>query len=209
MKRIQTLGEEIANSVSHGAGVIAVIVGAPFLILAAVHHHSPFSIVGTSVFIASMLILYSVSSLYHAITNPTAKRVFRILDHGAIYILIAGTYTPFAIGPLRGPWGWTLFGVLWGLAAAGVTLKATNALWHPVLSAMLYLLMGWALLFVIHPFWQQVSHAALLWLLAGGICYSGGVVFFASQKKYAHFVWHLCVIGGTVCHYFAVLWFAA
>ncbi len=205
----QTRNEEIANSISHGVGVIAVLTGAPFLILAAVHHRSPWDIVGVSVFIFSMLVLYFASTIYHAHTNPTVKQVFRVLDHGAIYVLIAGTYTPFTLGALRGPWGWTLFGIVWGIAAIGITLKSLNALWHPVLSNVIYLSMAWVAVFAAKPFWQHVHLGGVAWLLAGGVAYCGGIVFFNSKKKYAHFIWHLCVIAGTVCHYFAVLWYAS
>jgi hemolysin III len=207
-KRPQSTGEEIANSVTHGLGVLAVLTGAPFLILAAVRHHSAWDVVGSSVFLASMLTLYLSSTLYHALTHPGAKRVFHVLDHGAIYLLIAGTYTPFTLGVLRGPWGWSLFGVVWGFAALGITLKALRALWHPVLSNAVYLVMGWVALAAARPFWQHVRPAGLLWLLAGGVAYSGGVVFYNSTRRYSHALWHLCVLAGTVCHFFAVLWYA-
>lgn len=207
-KRPQTAGEEVANSVIHGLGVLAVLAGAPFLVLAAVERRSAWDVVGASVFLVSMLTLYLSSTLYHALTHPAAKRVFRVLDHGSIYLLIAGTYTPFTLGALRGPWGWTLFGVVWGIAALGITLKALNALWHPRLSSALYLGMGWLVLAAARPFWREVGPAGLLWLLAGGLAYSGGVVFYASPRRYAHALWHVCVLAGTVCHFFAVLWYA-
>jgi hemolysin III len=206
--RVQTRGEEIASSISHGAGIVAVIVGAPFLIMASVHHHSAWTVVGSSVFLLSMLVLYSASTIYHAHTDPRIKQIFRVLDHGAIYILIAGTYTPFTLGALRGGWGWALFGVVWGLAAVGITLKARRALWHPILSAVFYLAMGWLIVIAINPFWHRVRHGGLLWLLAGGIAYTGGIIFYGSKRKYAHLIWHLCVIAGTACHFFAVLWYA-
>jgi len=207
-RRPQSTREEIANAVTHGLGVLAVLTGAPFLVIAAVQRRSAWDVVGSSVFIASMLMLYLASTLYHALTHPGAKRVFHVLDHGAIYLLIAGTYSPFTLGALRGPWGWVLFGVVWGVAAVGITLKALRALWHPVLSNALYLAMGWVALAAARPFWRHVRPAGLLWLLAGGLAYSGGVAFYNSRRRYAHALWHLCVLAGTVCHYFAVLWYA-
>ncbi len=207
-KRPQTTGEEIANSVTHGLGVLAVLTGAPFLLVAAVQRRSAWDVVGSSVFLFSMLTLYLSSTLYHALTHRTAKRVFHVLDHGAIYLLIAGTYTPFTLGALRGPWGWTLFGVVWGLAVLGIVLKSRRALSHPLLSNALYLGLGWIVLAAARPFWREVGPAGLLWLLAGGVAYSGGVYFYTSRWRFAHALWHMCVLAGTVCHFFAVLWYA-
>jgi hemolysin III len=208
LKRPQSTGEEIANSVIHGLGVLAVLTGAPFLIVAAAQRRSAWTVVGSCVFLASMLTLYLSSTLYHALTHPGAKRVFHVLDHGAIYLSIAGTYTPFTLGALRGPWGWSLFGVVWGLAAVGITLKSLDRLWHPRLSNLIYLGMGWVVLGAARPFWQHVGPAGLLWLLVGGLAYSGGVVFYTSRRRHSHALWHLCVLAGTVCHFFAVLWYA-
>jgi hemolysin III len=208
--RSQTLGEEIANSITHGFGLLAVFVGAPFLIVHAVRHGSAWNIVGVSVFIGSMIILYLASTLYHSIPHVAAKNVFRILDHSAIFLLIAGTYTPFTLGILRGGFGWTLFGLVWGLAILGIVLKAVRALWHPVLSNGLYLGMGWLIVIAARPFWMHMPHLGLLWILAGGIAYTGGIWFYATDKfKYGHMVWHLFVFAGTICHYFAVLLYAS
>jgi hemolysin III len=157
-----------------------------------------------------MVLLYVASTLYHALPQNRAKRVFRALDHGAIFLLIAGTYTPFTLGVLRGTWGWTLLGLVWGLAIAGVILKAVGRLRYPVLSTCLYLGMGWLVLVAVRPLWLRVPPAGLLWLLAGGIAYTAGVAFFAARRlRYSHFVWHLFVLAGTACHFFAVLWYAA
>ena len=158
-----------------------------------------------------MILLYLASTLYHALSNGKAKRVFRVIDHSAIFLLIAGTYTPFTLGVLSGAWGWTLFGMVWGLAVAGVVLKAFNRLPHPVLSTGIYLLMGWLVVIAIDPLLDRVPTAGLLWLVAGGLSYTAGVVFFAldSRLRYGHLVWHLFVMAGTVCHYFAVLGYAA
>lgn len=210
-KREQSHEEEIANSVSHGIALVAALAGTPFLIMHAVRHGDTGFIVGTSVFSATMIILYLASALYHAFPAGKAKRVFRVIEHSAIYLLIAGTYTPFTLGVLRGAWGWTLFGIVWGLAAGGVALKAFNQASHPILSTGLYLLMGWVIVIAADPLFAQVPTAGLLWLLAGGLSYTAGVAFFAtdSRLQYGHFIWHLFVIAGTACHYFAVLWYAA
>lgn len=209
-ERPQSLREEIANSVSHGVGLVAALVGTPFLLVAAVRHGAAGTIVGAGVFAATTLLLYLASTLYHALPRNRAKRVFRALDHGAIFLLIAGTYTPFTLGVLRGAWGWTLFGLVWGLAVAGVVLKAVAGPRYPVLSTSLYLGMGWLVLIAVRPLWLRVPPAGLLWLLMGGIAYTAGVAFFAArQVRYSHFVWHLFVLAGTACHFFAVLWYAA
>jgi hemolysin III len=210
VRRPQSLGEEIANSVSHGIGLLAALVGAPVLLLAAVRHGTTATVVGAGVFAATTVLLYLASTLYHAFPHSRAKRVFRTLDHGAIFLLIAGTYTPFTLGVLRGAWGWLLFGLVWTLAVAGVVLKVTSALRHPVLSTALYLTMGWLALIAVRPIWLHVPPAGLFWLLAGGLSYTAGVAFFAAPRlRYSHFVWHLCVLTGTACHFFAVLWYAA
>lgn len=206
----QSLGEKIANSVSHGVGLLAASAGAPVLVIAAVQRGNAAGIVGASVFAATMLLLYLTSTLYHALPRRVGP-VFRILDHGAIFLLIAGTYTPFTLGVLRGsPWGWTLFGLVWGLACAGVVLKSVGLV-GPKLSTCLYLAMGWLALIAVKPLLLHVPMRGLFWLLAGGIAYTVGVAFFAVDKRvrYSHFMWHLFVIAGTACHFIAVLWYAA
>lgn len=209
-ERPQTLGEEIANSVSHGVALLGALIGTPFLIVAV----SPLraaNIVGASVFAATMVLLYLASTIYHALPEGRAKRVFVKLDHGAIYLFIAGSYTPFALGALGGPWGWTLFGLVWGMAALGVTLKAFDRLSHPWLSTGLYLLMGWLVLIAAVPLVERVPTAGLALLVAGGLSYTVGVVFFVldSRLRYAHAVWHGFVAAGTGLHFFAVLHYAA
>lgn len=209
-ERTQSLGEEIANSVSHGVGLLAALAAAPILIVAAVWRGGAASIVGASVFAATVVVLYSASTLYHALPESGAKRVFQVLDHGAIFLLIAGTYTPFTLGVLRGAWGWTLFGLVWGLALIGVALKAAGGVRYPVLSTGLYLAMGWLVLIAVKPMWDRVPMWGLFWLLAGGLAYTVGVAFFAAKRvPYGHFVWHLFVLVGTVCHFIAVLRYAA
>jgi hemolysin III len=209
-ERLPTFREEIANSVSHGIGLALAIAAAPVLIIAAARYGTPWNTIGVSVFAATMVLLYLASTLYHAVTHSGAKRIFRMLDHGAIFLLIAGTYTPFTLGVMRGPWGWTLFGLVWGLAAVGVTMKAVYGHRYGWVSIVLYLTMGWLVLIAAPWVWQRVPLAGLVWLLAGGLAYTGGVGFFAARRlRYAHFAWHLFVIAGTTCHFFAVLWYSS
>jgi hemolysin III len=209
-KRVPSLGEEIANCVSHGVGLLASLVATPFLVLGAAQRGGAAAIVGASVFAGTVVVLYLASTLYHALPRNKAKRVFRVIDHGAIFLLIAGTYTPFTLGVLRGAWGWTLFGVVWGLAVLGVTLNAVGGIQYPRLSTSLYIGMGWLGLVAIRPLWLHVPVAGWLWLIAGGLAYTGGIAFYAAERvRYSHFVWHVFVLIGTTCHFFAVLWHAA
>ncbi|MDY0329974.1 MAG: hemolysin III family protein [Thiomonas sp.] len=208
--RPQSLGEEIANSISHGLGLLLSVAALPVLIVHAVEHQPVASVVGASVFGVSAVLLYLASTLYHALPQPRLKAVLQRLDHAAIYLLIAGTYTPFTLGVLRGGWGWTLFGLVWGLAAMGLLLKAFAGVRFPRLSTALYLGMGWVVLIAIEPLAERIAPMGLFWLVAGGVSYTLGVVFFVfdARWRYAHFVWHLFVLAGTVCHFFAVLHYA-
>lgn len=207
--RAQTLGEEIANSVSHGVGFIAALIALPVL-LAESAPVGPTALIGTGIFAATMALLYFTSMTYHALPPGRAKQVFRILDHGAIYLLIAGTYTPFTLGVLRGPWGWTLLGLVWTLALAGVVLKSIGRVRHPRISTGLYLAMGWLVVVAAKPLWQAMPAWGLFWLAAGGLAYTAGVAFYTADRlRYAHFVWHLFVLLGTGCHFVAVLRYAA
>ena len=208
-RRPQSLGEEILNAFSHAVALTAALVAAPFLIVSTIRHGNPWTITGSSIFAGTMVLLYLSSALYHVLPESKAKRVFRVLDHGAIFFLIAGTYTPFMLGVLRGSWGWTLLFLVWSLAIFGVTVKAVRGIRRPLLSTGLYLAMGWLIIIAIQPLRSQMPSPGILWLLAGGIAYTGGVAFFAARRvRYTHFVWHLFVIAGTTCHYFAVLWYA-
>ncbi len=186
-------------------------IAAPILIIAAHHHGDARYTVAASLFATTMVILYLTSTLYHALPRNKAKRVFRVLDHGAIFLLIAGTYTPFTLGVLRGPWGWTLFGLVWSLAAFGIVMKAVQGFRHPRVSTALYVAMGWLCIIAARPLLLHLPLAGLAWLVAGGIAYTAGVAFFVADHRvrYAHFVWHLFVLAGTSCHFFAVLWYAA
>jgi hemolysin III len=208
--RPQTLGEEIANSVTHGAGLIASLAAVPALVLAAASRQDPWQMVGGVVFGITLVLLYLASTLYHALPVCRAKHVFRVVDHAAIYLLIAGTYTPFTLGPLRGPWGWTLFGIVWGLALLGIVAKLTVGFRFPRLSTLLYLGMGWMVVIAIQPLVSNVSPAGLAWLAAGGACYTGGVAFYVTDTRlrYGHALWHVFVVAGSACHFVAVLWHA-
>ena len=209
-ERTQSVGEEIANAVSHGVGLLLAVVGALILLVAAVQRGGVAEIMGASIFGATMVLVYLTSTLYHALPRNQAKQVFRTLDHGAIFLLIAGTYTPFTLGVLRGTWGWRLFWLVWVLALAGVIFKAVGGVRYPKLSTCLYIAMGWLVIVVIKPLWLSVPLPGFLWLLAGGIAYTAGVAFFAPKRlRYSHFVWHLFVMAGTACHFAAVLWYAA
>lgn len=205
-----SLGEEIANSVTHGVAALASVVALPILLTVAIARRDPWQIVGFAIFGATLVLLYTASTLYHALTHPGAKRVFRVLDHSAIYLLIAGTYTPFALGALRGPWGWSLLGAVWALAALGITAKATLGFRFPRLSTAVYVAMGWLAVIAFRPLMTQIGLPGVMWLIAGGLCYTAGVIFFAWDRlRYGHMVWHLFVAAGSVCHFFAVLWYAA
>lgn len=209
-EREQSRAEEIANSLCHAMALFAVILGTPFLIFQAASRGDAGYIAGASLFCACAILMYLSSTVYHALPLGPAKNVFRLIDHCAIFLLIAGTYTPFTLGALRSSGGWILFSAIWGLAAAGVILKMQGRASHPWLSTGLYLLMGWLIVAAGEQLFAQVAFEGVLWLLAGGIFYTAGVVFYTtdSKLKYGHTIWHLFVILGTVCHYFAVLWYA-
>lgn len=210
LERPQSLGEEIANSVSHGLGLLAALAAFPVVVAVAAQGGSAAQVVGATVFAIAAVMLYLSSTLFHAVAAPRAKRVFQILDHSSIYLLIAGTYTPFTLGVLRGPWGWTLFGLVWGFAAVGTAAKAIGGVRYNGLSTAVYLAMGWLILIAADPAWHLVPKWGLAWLLAGGIAYTAGAAFFMAERiRYFHFIWHLFVLVGTACHFVAVLRYAA
>lgn len=206
----QSAGEELANSISHAAGLVGAATGTPLLLLAAWENHSASFMVGASVFAATMVLLYLGSTLYHAWPQTPFKCALQLVDHSAIFLLIAGTYTPFTLGPLRGPWGWTILALIWLLAVCGVMLKMIRGPLHrPRFAIALYLAMGWLIVVAIRPLALAVPASTLFWLVAGGITYTAGVVFFVREHvRYNHFVWHLFVLGGTLCHYLAVFTYA-
>lgn len=201
--------EEVANSVSHGLGFVLAVAGAPLLIATAIRRGTLADVVAVSVFAASMALLYLSSTIYHALPPGRTKNAFHVLDHAAIYLLIAGTYTPFTLGVLKGGWGWTLFGLVWGLAALGVLLKVFAGIrWHGISTAV-YVGMGWLIIIAAKPLWESLPLAGLAWLFAGGIAYTSGVYFYLKKNmRYGHLVWHLFVVAGTGCHFVAILHYA-
>lgn len=203
----QSAGEELANSISHGIGFVAALIGTPILLLAAFQHGGTGFFLGTIVFTSTMMLLYLGSTLYHAWPPTRGKSVLQVLDHSAIFLLIAGTYTPFALGPLHGPWGFAILAAIWALAIFGVILKTARGTSHyRKLSLWLYLGMGWLGVVAVRPVLQLVPHLSLAWLVTGGIAYTLGVVFFVNEhRSYNHFIWHLFVLSGTGCHFAAVL----
>jgi len=205
-KRAQSAGEELANTISHGIGLCAALIGAPILLLEA-HRSGAGFFFGTVVFAVTMSMLYLGSTLYHAWPQTRGKSFLQVLDHSAIFLLIAGTYTPFTLGPLRGFWGATILVLVWALAIFGVTLKATcGTSRHSKLGMTLYLGTGWLALIAIRPITLAIPPTTLFWLVAGGVAYTTGVLFFVNQRlRYSHFIWHLFVLAGTSCHFLALL----
>lgn len=201
-----TLGEEIFNSVSHGLGGGLSIAGTVVLIVFAAIYSNAWGVVASAIYGSSLIILYTMSTLYHAITNRRAKAFFRIMDHNTIFFLIAGTYTPITLVPLRGAFGWVLFGVIWAAAILGIVLNSIDLEKFRKPSVVCYILMGWAVIFAIRPMLRSVNKLSLLFLLIGGLFYTIGVIFYVMKKKrYFHSIWHLFTIGGSVFHWFAVL----
>jgi len=199
-----TLGEEIANSVTHGVGAALSVLGLVVLVVVAAMRGTAWHIAGCAVYGGSLVLLYLASTLYHALPRGRAKRVFQILDHSSIYLLIAGTYTPFTLVTLRGAWGWWMFGVVWTLAVAGIVFKCFLTGRFQVLSTAAYVAMGWMAVVALRPLLSALPWAGFLWLLAGGAAYTAGIVFFASRRRYAHSVWHAFVLAGSICHFVAV-----
>jgi len=202
----QSLGEEIANSISHGTGVGLSIAALVILVVFAAKQSDVWKIVSFSIYGASLIMLFLASTLYHAFPQPKVKRFFRILDHSSIFFLIAGTYTPVMIGTIRGGWGWSFFGVVWGLALLGINLKIFAMGKLKYASTMIYLLMGWMVVIAINPVKEATNPAFLSWMLIGGACFTLGVIFYVWKKlPYHHAIWHLFVLGGAICHFFAML----
>lgn len=202
----QSAGEEVANGVSHGIGLLAAMIGTPILLLAAFHHGNILFFIGTIIFTMTMLLVYLTSMLYHCWPRTETKSVLQLLDHSAIFLLIAGTYTPFALGPLRDGGGLAILGIVWSLALFGVIMKTTRGvLRHRKLAMTLYLGTGWIGLTLMRPLALAIPFSALLWLIAGGIAYTAGTLFFATERlRYGHLIWHLFVLAGTSCHFAAV-----
>jgi len=204
-----TLREEIANSITHGIGFLLSVAGLAVLVASASIESDPWKVVSFSVYGTSLVILYLASTFYHSFQSPRLKHAFRIMDHCAIYFLIAGTYTPFTLLNMRGAWGWTLFGVIWGLAAIGIADKAFHVDRFPVLTPLIYIAMGWLGVIAIRPSLELIPPGGVALLVAGGVTYTVGVIFYALERlPYNHAVWHLFVLGASACHFFAVLFYA-
>jgi hemolysin III len=199
-------GGELANSLTHGFGTVMGVAGLVLLIVAAAVHGTALHVVACSIYGSTLVLLYLSSTLYHSIPSPNAKRVLRIIDHSSIYLLIAGSYTPFALITLHGVWGWSLFVVIWCLALAGVTLKIFFTGRFGALSTMTYLAMGWMAVIVMKPLLASLSPLGIFWLVSGGVAYSVGVIFYLWKSlPYHHAIWHLFVLAGSACHFLAVL----
>lgn len=206
--KFYTIGEEIFNSVSHGVGSLISIAACVLMIIKSALSGSGISIVCSAIFGASLIILYTMSTLYHALTNPTAKAVMRIFDHASIFILIAGTYTPFTLVAMGGAAGWTLFGIQWGVTILGIVMNAISLEKSSKVSMILYILLGWCVVFAIKPVVAHIGLYGSLLLLAGGIFYTVGIIFYSLNKiKYMHSIWHLFVLLGSVCHILCILFF--
>lgn len=201
-----SLGEEIFNSVSHGVGGGLAVAGTVVLIVLAAIYSDAWAVVSCAIYGGSLIVLYTMSTLYHAITNTKAKSFFRIMDHDTIFFLIAGTYTPITLVPLRGALGWTLFGIVWGAAILGIVMNSIDLEKFRKPSVVCYVAMGWVVIFAIKPMLERCSPLSLWFLLIGGVCYTGGIIFYAlKSKKYFHSIWHIFTVGGSVFHYFSVL----
>jgi hemolysin III len=208
-ERVQSEPEEMANCISHGIGLIAAIAGIPILILSALERGDGFALTGALVFGIALFALYLFSTLYHITRQQRLKQIFRACDHAAIFLLIAATYTPFLLGALRGFWGWTLFAAIWALAVSGIVFIACGGLRYRIVNICFCLALGWIAILASRLFWLHVAPAGLILIAAGGIAYTTGTIFYAFRRlRFGHFVWHLFVLAGTICHFCAVLWYA-
>jgi hemolysin III len=208
-ERARTLGEELANAITHGFGAVSIIAASPFLLAASLKHGGATAVVSASIFAATAVLLYVASMLYHAVPPGRLKRFFQAADHSAIFLLIAGTYTPFTLGALRGPWGWSLFGIVWTLALFGLGAECAGFRRVRALSLGLYLAMGWLVAIAIVPLATYVQLGGLILIFLGGFAYTIGVVFYAIERvRYFHTVWHFFVLAGTACHFLAVMNYA-
>lgn len=204
-----SIGEEVVNSLTHGLGIIFSLVGMVALISSSSGSGDIWRLVGCAVFGTTLILLYTASTLYHGVQKPDLKSIMRILDHSTIFLLIAGTYTPFTLVNLRGPWGWSLFGVIWGLALFGILVQTALLRQWVGISVALYVVMGWAVVVAVKQLLVAVAPSGMMLLLAGGLAYTCGIVFYVWHKlPYHHAIWHLFVLAGSICHFFAVLFYA-
>ena len=200
--------EDAVNSATHGVGLLLALAALPMLVVAAVLYGSAWHIVSFSIYGATLVLMYAVSTVYHATRHHRRKRVLQVLDHASIFLLIAGTYTPFTFVTLNGGWGWSLFGVVWGLSGVGIGLKIVFGDRYEIASTLVYIVLGWLCLVAIVPLVHQLALGGLIWLFTGGVAYTAGTIFYLWERlPFNHAVWHLFVLAGSVCHFFAVLLF--
>lgn len=206
IEHIPTKKEELANSITHGVGIALSLAALIILVVYASLQGDTWKIVSFTIYGVSLILLYTASTLYHSFTRPKVKHYLKIFDHAAIYLLIAGTYTPFMLVLLRENFGWLIFTIVWILALLGISFKLFFVHRFQIFSTIIYLLMGWLIVFAFQPMVDNVPTGGLYWLLAGGIFYSLGVVFYLWKRiPYHHAIWHLFVLGGSICHFFAIL----
>lgn len=204
--RPYSLAEEVASSVTHGLGVILSITALIVLATLAARSGDTWRLVSFSIYGSTLIIMYLSSALYHSFQKPEVKKVLRYLDHSAIYLLIAGTYTPFTLVTLRGPWGWTIFGLVWSFAFVGLLMTVMGAGRSRLLASLIYIGMGWIIVIAIKPLVETIPPGGLAWLVAGGLFYTLGVIFYVWKKlPFNHAIWHLFVLGGSLCHFLAIL----
>jgi hemolysin III len=209
-ERTQTASEELANALTHGIGLALSIAALVLVVVFAALRRNAWSVVGCSIYGATLVLLYAASTFYHAVGHARAKRVFNVIDHSSIYLLVAGTYTPFLLGPLRGALGWSVFGVVWGLAAAGIVFQSLFIHRYRALSVASYLALGWMVVLVLPALARALPPWGVGWIALGGLCYTAGVGFYAwKSRRFAHAVWHVFVLAGSLCHFFGVLFFVA
>jgi hemolysin III len=200
--------EEIANSITHGIGLGLSVIGLVALIILACLQGSALRVVSCSVYGTTLVLLYTASTLYHSFRSPRLKHIFKIIDHCSIYLLIAGTYTPFTLVMMRGGWGWSLFGIVWMLAFLGIIFKIFFVNRFKIASTIVYVMMGWLVIIAIKPVLTIIPLGCFMWLLAGGLCYTVGVLFFAWDRiPFNHAIWHVFVVAGSICHFVAVLFY--
>lgn len=203
-----TLPEEIANSVTHGVGLLLALAALSVMVVYAALRGTAWHVVSCALYGATLVLLFAASTLYHSLPWARAKAILKVVDHSAIYLLIAGTYTPFLLGPLRGPWGWSLFGVIWGLALVGVVFKVFFAGRFKLFSTLVYVGMGWIVVVAIRPLWLGLPAGGLAWLVAGGVLYTAGTIFYLKRSiPFNHAIWHAFVLAGSLCHFLSVMFY--
>ena len=205
-----SLGEEIANSITHGIGTALSVAALVLLVVFAIQNRDAWQIVSFSIYGTSLIVLYLASTLYHAFTNEKVKHFFRLMDHSCIFLLIAGTYTPPTLIAMRGSWGWTLFTLVWAMAVGGLIFETMNIGKYKIISLIIYMIMGWLAIFAIKPMMEALPPGMFKWFIIGGLFYTSGIIFYACQRiPYNHAIWHVFVLGGSITHFFGILYYLA